>query len=237
MLDFYHIKNMPKFPFLNENNHIISFVGGGGKTSTMYTLANFYANKGLKVICTTTTHIKMPQNLFFAENFEQMQDIWEQGKFAVIGQKTLDSKLKMLPYDKLIQFVSKADIVLIESDGAKMMPIKVPLPHEPVLIDDSDIVVAVVGLDSLNKKIKDVCFRWESAIKLLGKSENDLLTMDDVYKIIVSKNGLRKGCENKNFYVLLNKCKKDDMIQINKLVSKLKQKLGFDKVYIVMKEG
>ena len=44
---------------------MISLVGGGGKTTTMFYIGNFFANMGKKVIITTSTHIVKPE--IFAE--------------------------------------------------------------------------------------------------------------------------------------------------------------------------
>ena len=41
-----------------------------------------------------------------------------------------------------------SDLVLIEADGSKRLPCKVPADHEPVLLPESDIVVAVLGLSA-----------------------------------------------------------------------------------------
>ena len=46
---------------INEKN-IISFVGGGGKTTSIYTLANELSSLGKKVLVTTTTHMHMPKD-------------------------------------------------------------------------------------------------------------------------------------------------------------------------------
>src|SRR6266704_5836513 len=40
---------------------LISIVGAGGKTTTMYTLANELAQRGKRVITTTTTNIFFPR--------------------------------------------------------------------------------------------------------------------------------------------------------------------------------
>lgn len=48
------------FPFLAEKGHVISLVGGGGKTTLMYNLAAHCAHKGWRVLAATTTHIMQP---------------------------------------------------------------------------------------------------------------------------------------------------------------------------------
>ena len=56
------------FPFLTEKGHVISLVGGGGKTTLMYAMASCCARKGWKVLVTTTTHIMMPSGGVWAES-------------------------------------------------------------------------------------------------------------------------------------------------------------------------
>ena len=44
-------------PFLGETGHVISLVGGGGKTTLLYALARHYSAQGQRVLVSTTTHI------------------------------------------------------------------------------------------------------------------------------------------------------------------------------------
>ena len=48
------------FPFLAEKGHVISLVGGGGKTTLLYAFARHCAAKGWRVLVSTTTHIRQP---------------------------------------------------------------------------------------------------------------------------------------------------------------------------------
>ena len=45
----------------DQQKHIISLVGGGGKTTIMYELAAFFAQQGRRAVCLTTTHIWQPE--------------------------------------------------------------------------------------------------------------------------------------------------------------------------------
>ena len=47
-------------PFLGETGHVISLVGGGGKTTLLYALARHYSAQGQRVLVSTTTHIRRP---------------------------------------------------------------------------------------------------------------------------------------------------------------------------------
>ena len=57
---------------------------------------------------------------------------------------------------------------------------------EPVLLPESDIVVAVLGLSALGRSLKECCFRLEKAKKLLSADENHLLTEKDMAAILLS---------------------------------------------------
>ena len=52
--------NEKELPFLAEKGHIVSLVGGGGKTTLLYAMADHCARKGWRVLVTTTTHIRQP---------------------------------------------------------------------------------------------------------------------------------------------------------------------------------
>ena len=45
-----------QFPFLAEKGHVVSLVGGGGKTTLLYQLSAHCARKGWRVLAATTTH-------------------------------------------------------------------------------------------------------------------------------------------------------------------------------------
>lgn len=47
--------NEKELPFLAEKGHIVSLVGGGGKTTLLYAMADHCAHKGWRVVVMTTT--------------------------------------------------------------------------------------------------------------------------------------------------------------------------------------
>ena len=151
------------FSFLAEGKHIVLFVGAGGKSSLIDAIAKWSSSQGKKVLVTTTTHIFRPQDEFLAMNEKQLQEIWAAGHWAVIGatEEKDQQKLKMPEIDWMRQAMELSDLVLIEADGSKRLPCKVPADHEPVLLPESDIVVAVLGLSALGRSLKECCFRLE----------------------------------------------------------------------------
>lgn len=103
-----------------------------------------------------------------------------------------------------------ADLILIEADGSKRLPCKVPDSHEPVILPQTDVVVAVLGLSALNLPLKDCCFRLDKATKLLSAKESHPLTCQHMATIFASSQGLRKATNNSEYVVVLNQCDNED---------------------------
>ena len=147
-------------PFLGETGHVISLVGGGGKTTLLYALARHYSAQGQGVLVSTTTHIRRP-DANYAPDEAARDALWQAGTYAVAGVPAEGGKLTMPPH--LADWMAEADTVLLEADGAKHHPCKAPAAHEPVLLRSSDIVLAAAGLSAVGKPLQDVCFRLEAA--------------------------------------------------------------------------
>lgn len=211
--------------FLTDNRkHIISLVGGGGKTTIMYELAAFCAQQGRRVLCLTTTHIWQPgvsmdrlANLsendiplpepIYAKDFVQIELLWQQRRYSVIGTVEEGSGKLIAPGDELLQKALQAcDIAIIEADGSKQMPCKLPKEDEPVFLHNSDIVIAVVGLDALGKSLEEACFRWQLGHELFYSSCNLLMDEAKLAKLLLNEQGSRKQVGSREYYIALNKC-------------------------------
>lgn len=217
-----------KFPFLNENKHVISFVGAGGKTTLMYTLAKEYVKNGAKVIVTTTTHIVRPEDNLWAKDPGQVRKLWARGMYAVVGNVCEDGKLNGLSAKELNAYIRMADVVLIEADGAKKMPCKVPAVHEPIIPNPCDIVVGVMGMDAFGKTIEEVCFRKEEALRLLNAAPTDRLNAIMMAEILSSVSGTRKGVGERAYYVVLNKCETKERICAAEEIRELLKEQGVE---------
>ena len=221
---------MGHFSFMDllDKKHIVSLVGAGGKTTVMYQLAEHFAKKGKKVLVTTTTHIWKPASNF-AKSLAEVEALWQAGSYAVVGSIEVGTgKLTQLPKDVFENYCSLADLVLIEADGAKGLPCKAPAKNEPVLLDVSDTVIAVMGLDALHKSISEVCFRLEKVQEVLEVSSEHKLTEDDAVKLLLSKQGACKNVGQREFYIVLNKCDDKDRLKCALKSGNLLEKEGFD---------
>lgn len=194
------------FPFLKETGHVISMVGAGGKTTLMDTLASCYAQLGSRVIVTTTTHIWYPKQYPVAYHREQLYALLSSHRIAAAGADAPGGKLRMAEGMRLSDYRDAADVVLIEADGAKGLPCKVPTETEPVILPESDLVVGVMGMDALDQPLSEVCFRREQAMQLLGVEETHRMTEEDLARILLSDQGTRKDVKSREYYIVLNKC-------------------------------
>ena len=134
-----------QFPFLAEKGHVVSLVGGGGKTTLLYAMASHCVQKGWRVLVSTTTHILRPENWLWAKTDAEIQELWARSSYAVVGSPAPKGKLTAPPEADLAHWMAQADAVFLEADGAKHFPCKAPAEQEPVLLPQSDIVLAVAG--------------------------------------------------------------------------------------------
>ena len=96
-------------------------------------------------------------------------------------------------------------MILVEADGAKHHPVKVPAEWEPVIPACADLVISVIGLDCLGKPICETAHRAEYTSSFLEKNLEAPVTAEDIEKIATSVHGLYKNVDHKVYRVYLNK--------------------------------
>ena len=208
------------FPFLKEEHKMISFVGAGGKSTLMEHMAEAYGKNGRKVLLTTTTHIWKPDNKLWYETAHEVEVAFRNhavvvlGKQCACGKETSSQKLEYPGREEILASMETADIILVEADGSKSKPCKVPGLHEPVILGESNVIVAVIGMEGLGKPVKDVCFRIPQVLQLLKSTDkNHCLTVEDYVTILCSEKGTCKGVEKRAFYIFLNQCDTEELIE------------------------
>lgn len=193
--------------FTDGKKHNICLVGGGGKTTVMYELAAAWAACGRKVLVLTSTHILCPADGSFAADVPAVQNLWQQRRYAVIGTPELSTgKLTAPPQDLYEALQLQADVILCEADGSRHHPCKVPAAHEPVLLPDCDIVLAVAGMDALGRLLVQACQRPQLAAELLGCGAEKILDAQMLTVLLLSEQGARKNVGERAYYIVLNKC-------------------------------
>lgn len=82
-------------------------------------MASHCAQKGWRVLVSTTTHILRPENGLWAKTDAEIQELWARGSYAVVGSPAPKGKLTAPPEADLARWMAQADAVFLEADGAK----------------------------------------------------------------------------------------------------------------------
>lgn len=193
------------FPFLKEKNHVVSIIGGGGKTTLLYEMAGFCVKNDQKVLVTTSTHIYRPPKEWHDQSLEAVERKFRTGRAAIIGSACRDPEKLSMPETELFEAArKKADLTLIEADGARHLPCKAPAEHEPALLSSSDLVIGVTGLSALGQPLGKGCFRAERAAELLDCTMEHHITEEDLARLIASEQGQQKDLKGRTFYAVLH---------------------------------
>lgn len=193
---------------------IISVVGAGGKTTLIYRLAEELKIKGIRVLITTTTKMYVPKRRFISwesgigeegdkgkqESAKRMEEkirgkLHEEG-IVVVG-RILNGGEKFTGISEKVRSIlpNLCDVLLVEADGSRQKPVKVPADHEPVLFPVSDLVIGVLGMNSVGQRILEAAHRPEDVAAFLNTSVEHRITEEDLEKIAESPLGLKKGVD------------------------------------------
>lgn len=207
-----------------EEKNIISFVGGGGKTTSIYTLAKELSKLGKKVVVTTTTHMHMPGDFIdFKGDVNEIIERFKSKNLITVGIKDRDGKFVGVGEKIAEKLINLCDFLLIEADGARMHPLKAPANYEPVILKNTTMVVGVAGIDSLFKSINEICHRPEQVCKVLSKNYNHKINTKDIANILGSEEGQRKNvkdCFNAKYRAIINKVDNDELLIYAKEICK-----------------
>ena len=187
---------------------VISLVGAGGKTTLMFALSQELITPERSVITTTTTKIFPPSQsdtsflLLSREEKEIVDFILKNGnrfgQITIASEKLVDSGKLQGINPKLVTRLSKLSPVIytiVEADGAARRSLKAPNPvFEPVIPQDTSLVIPVVGIDALGcELIEEHVFRSEIVAKLTGMALGEIVSSDTIAILMTHPAGMAKG--------------------------------------------
>lgn len=189
---------------------MITFVGAGGKSTAILRTASELSALGRTTILTTTTLVggrlgsyaphefvpdgaaadddalnglaaRITSRLAPAGAVFLAAGTRSDGKFVGVAPELLDALLRR----------RVVDCILVEGDGARALPIKMPAKHEPVIPRESAIVVPVAGLDAIGRRVAEgVVHRPELFAAL---TDDPVVTTDTLVAVLASERGGMKG--------------------------------------------
>lgn len=210
-----------------EKEKMLSLIGAGGKTTTLFRLANELFQEGERVLVTTTTKIFKPtkphvHKLFLAQDLQGLLSELAKIKEPVIvgvGSGLDDAgKLMGLPLEWFDTLEKKAEMnwILIEADGAASRPFKVPAEYEPAVPEGCPLTVWVMGIKVLGQRLTpDWVHRAERGAILLGVELGTPFTEDLIINLLGHPRGCLKGIPpNGRKIVLINQA--DSMEEVKR---------------------
>ncbi len=175
---------------------MVAFVGGGGKSSLMLKLAAECAQRGKRVLVTTSTKMFVSQ-LQNCGHFiiEQEQEKLLQKTGATDSAIIAAASGLIKENNKVVGFSSETldnifktdlfDFILVEADGSRRLPMKAPQEGEPVLPSLATHVLAVTGVDVLNCPLVETHVQHSHlAAELARQQVGTLVTGETVRHII-----------------------------------------------------
>jgi molybdenum cofactor cytidylyltransferase len=206
---------------------VLALIGGGGKTTAMFRLADELANTSspkMRVLMTTSTRIfavqikLAPAYVTFDPQHQAVGDILPQldaavdkyGQVLLIGQTDSRSGKAFGIPPKSVDILAGTghfDLIINEADGSRMRSFKAPADHEPVIPSCTTVVTPVVGLDVLGQPLTDeTVHRANLVSKLSNTVLGQLVTADMIVAVMCHRDGGLKNIPTQARVVpLLNK--------------------------------
>lgn len=226
-----------------ESTGLVSFVGGGGKTSLMFALAQALPGR---VVITTTTRIfaaqmKLAAAICYPGALQELgPNLAKYRSCLVVGEVQGD---KAFGVDQALpgQLWARPDVdfVLVEADGSRMRPIKAPAAHEPVVPPETTLLIPVVGIDALGQPIASAAHRPELVATLLAGPAAQVgiettLTAEAIATVIAHPHGGLKGAPpNARLVPFINKVENDSqLVQAHRIAGGILRQPRIEQVVI-----
>jgi molybdenum cofactor cytidylyltransferase len=181
-----------------------------------------------RVVMTTTTRIFAAQMSRAAEVCTLAEENWWERLYAfdssllVVGGVEGDRATGVppeLPAEMLA--CSGVDWVVIEADGSRMLPVKAPAAHEPVVPNETSLLVVVVGVDALSGPIREVSHRPERVSTITGLTPEETLTPEALATLLTSsQGGLKDAPQAARVAVLINKVESASQLEAARRVAR-----------------
>lgn len=203
-------------------SEIVSFVGGGGKTTSIRLLLQELKLQGKKNLVTTTTHM-YPNGCTISDDNEDrlfgvLNSIPDE-YFPLMCGSSIDRNGKLCGLkSEFIKRLKDSKIfpyILVEADGSKGKPIKAFGSHEPVVPECTTLYCAVTGLDCLGLKLNsENAHRAELVSSITGTPVNSEITEEMVIELFRNRGGLLRGSsESCRKVVILNKADDKERVE------------------------
>jgi probable selenium-dependent hydroxylase accessory protein YqeC len=226
-----------------NRKQIITVTGSGGKTTLIENLAEELVNEGKTVLIATSTKIMLPTkcNEVIVLNDEILRRIKLPSPAVIYGGKAISKDDKIIGFDEeTISEISNnenIDFVLVEGDGSKRMPIKGYSSFEPVVPEGTEILISVLGMNSLFTRVNDAnVHRLEEFKKITGLKDEEEIKCEHIYNLFQNDNGYFKVKAKRNI-IFLNRINDRNSNCAEEIRYKIEKKLDFIEKVVLGEES
>ena len=139
---------------------VVSFVGGGGKTTALFALATHRAGR---CIVTTTTKMGAERTgglpVLLDPSDADLADALQQQDAVIVWSGSDGQRAFGIEPDRCARYLAVADTVAVEADGSRRRPFKAPRAYEPVVTTSTTSLVGCVGRSAIGVPIEVGCHR------------------------------------------------------------------------------
>ncbi len=224
---------------------VVTLIGAGGKTSTMYELAHQMGSENKKVLITTTTkiyYVPDDKEHFFSDElyenlFYKLQKHVYPGHFLVAGIGVKSGKVLGIKPEWVDRLAESRlfDLILVEGDGSAQKPLKAPTNLEPVIPSSTSLILPVMGLDVVGQPLHDQVVHRVEKLKEVTKLQNgEKIKFHDIYRVFIDPSGydILKLKEKYRVVPIINKVDDKDLEYIGGQLAKLFTQAGIDQVLL-----
>lgn len=177
---------MEFFEALKISSGVTAVIGSGGKTTLLRTLGEELSAAGRTVVLCTTTHIFPFAGLenLISPTEETLRRALETHGPVCAGTPEASTGKLTAPSLPMARLAELADVVLVEADGARGLPLKAHGPGEPVIPPEAGRTVCVLGLSGLGLPVAVAAHRPEVYARLAGTGECDPVTPELAARVL-----------------------------------------------------
>jgi molybdenum cofactor cytidylyltransferase len=217
---------------------VISFVGGGGKSSALFLLAQEFVERGVRVVMTTTTHIgaeqdkeapvlvEMTGGRLPLDALARALDI--HGQCLLVGPVEGEQRtgIAEAQVGELAASAARLGLgaVLVEADGSRGLPIKAPAAHEPAIPAATTVLIPVAGLTAIGRRIMAGQVhrpqRVRSLLELAAEDEQTRLTPRMAADLLIHpEGGVKRLPPAARWVALLNQAERPERLALGRLAA------------------
>ncbi len=228
-----------------RNHDVVAFVGGGGKTTSMYRLCREASAAGLRAVASGTARFTLPTDrmsvpILIEADEAKLSAVVRAHLSApgwVVAARDPGSKGRLQPLSEpAVDALARApdvDLVVLEADGSAMRSFKAPADHEPAVPRAATLVVSVVGADVFGRPLNEsLVHRPERVSALTGAQIGSEVTPELVASVLSDPEGGRKRIPpGARYAVLINKVN-PERLPIARQTAKLLIAAGVERVVL-----